>query len=109
MQNNNKKVKIFTMKQEFPCGPKASCCGPFGQSEEKMISLKNVIEKNLDVIVEIVDIKNTKNLEQHPSIFELIKSFGVGATPIIAVGDEVACVGQSDNIDEILSEIKRKL
>ena len=109
MQNNNKTVKIFTMKQEFPCGPKASCCGPFGQSEEKMISLKNVIEKNLDVLVEIVDIKNTKNLEQHPSIFELIKSFGVGGTPIIAVGDEIACIGQSDNIDEILSEIKRKL
>jgi len=109
MQNNYKTVKIFTMKQEFPCGPNASCCGPFGQSEEKMISLKSVIEKNLDVNVEIVDIKNTKNLEQSQKILELIRSFGIGATPIITVGDEVACVGQADNIDEILSEIKMKL
>jgi len=109
MQNNSKVIKIFTMKQEFPCGPKASCCGPVGQSEEEVISLKNDIEKNLDVPVEIVDIKNTKILEQHPQIIELLKSFGLGATPIIAVGEEVACVGQSDNINEILSEIKRKL
>ena len=109
MQNNYKTVKIFTMKQEFPCGPNASCCGPFGQSEEKMISLKSVIEKNLDVNVEIVDIKNTKNLEQSQKILELIRSFGIGATPIIAVGDKVACVGQTDNIDEVLSDIKRKL
>ena len=109
MQNNNKAVKIYTMKQEFPCGTNAGCCGPVGQNEEKMISLKNAIEKNLDVIVEIVDIKNTKNMEQSQKILELIKSFGIGATPIIAVGDEVACVGQTDNIDEVLSDIKRKL
>jgi len=109
MQNNSKVIKIFTMKQEFPCGPQASCCGPVGQSEEEVLSLKNDIEKNLDVTVEILDIKNTKNLEQHPQIFELIKSFGLGATPIIAVGDEVACVGQSYDINEILFEIKRKL
>ena len=109
MKNNSKLIKIFTMKQEFPCGPQASCCGPIGQSEEEILSLKNEIEKNLDVTVEILDIKNTKNLEQHPQIFELIKSFGLGATPIIAVGDEVACVGQSYDINEILFEIKRKL
>ena len=109
MQNNNKVITIFTMKQEFPCGPKASCCGPVGQSEEEVLSLKNDIEKNLDVTVEILDIKNTKNLEQHPQIFELLQSFGLGATPIIAVGDEVACVGQSNDLNEILFEIKRKL
>ena len=109
MQNNSKVIKIFTMKQEFPCGPKASCCGPVGQSEEEVLSLKSGIEKNLDVTVEILDIKNTKNLEQHPQILKLLQSFGLGALPIIAVGDEVACVGQLNNIKEILFEIKRKL
>ena len=109
MQNNSKVITIFTMKQEFPCGPKASCCGPVGQSEKEVISLKNDIEKNLNVRVEILDIKNIKNLEQHPQIFELLQSFGLGATPIIAVGGEVACVGQSSDINEILFEIKRKL
>ena len=109
MQNNSKVIKIFTMKQEFPCGPQASCCGPVGQREEEVLSLKNDIEKNLDIAVEIFDIKKTKNLEQHPQIFELIKSFGLGAIPIISVGDEVVCVGQSYDLNEILFEIKRKL
>ena len=109
MENNNKAIKIFTMKQEFPCGPQSSCCGPVGQSEEEVLSIKNDIEKNLNVVVEIFDIKKSKNLEQYPQIFELIKSFGLGAIPIIAVGDEVACLGQSYDINEILFEIKRKL
>ena len=109
MENNNKVIKIFTMKQEFPCGPKASCCGPVGQSEEEVTSLKNDIEKNLDVAVEIVDIQKTKNWRQHPQILKLLQSFGLGALPVIAVGDEVACVGQSNDINEILFEIKRKL
>ena len=48
-------------------------------------------------------------MEQYPQIFELLQSFGLGALPVIAVGDEVACVGQSNDINEILFEIKRKL
>lgn len=109
MQNNSKVIKIFTMKQEFPCGPQSSCCRPVGQSEEEVLSLKNDIEKNLNVAVEIIDIKKSKNLEHHPQIFELLKSFGLGATPIITVGDEVTCLGQSNDVNEILFEIKRKL
>jgi hypothetical protein len=109
MKNNSKSIKIFTMKQEFPCGPQASCCGPIGQSEEEILSLKNEIEKNLDITVEIVDIQKTKKWRQHPQILKLLQSFGLGATPIIAVGDEVACFGQSNDLNEILFEIKRKL
>ncbi|MCL4416484.1 MAG: hypothetical protein M1475_00980 [Actinobacteria bacterium] len=109
MQNNSKVIKIFTMKQEFPCGPQAGCCGPIGQSEEELNSLKDDIEKDLNITVEIFDIKKAKILEQHPQIFELLQSFGLGAIPIITVGDEVACLGQSYDINEILFEIKRKL
>jgi len=109
MKNNSKSIKIFTMKQEFPCGPQASCCGPVGQSEEEVTSLKDDIEKNLDVAVEIVDIKKTKNWRQHPQILKLLQSFGLGATPIIAVGDEVVCIGQAYDINEILFEIRKKL
>ncbi|MBE3093208.1 MAG: hypothetical protein IMZ60_01070 [Actinobacteria bacterium] len=109
MQNNGKSIKIYTMPQEFPCGPQGSCCGPIGQSEEEVLSLKSDIEKNLDVTVEILDIKKTRDWEQHPQILKLLQSFGLGALPIIAVGDEVACVGQLNNIKEILFEIKRKL
>ena len=31
-----KKVKIFTVEQQFPCGQNASCCGPTGQSEQEI-------------------------------------------------------------------------
>lgn len=109
MENNKKLIKIFTLQQEFPCGPGAGCCGPIGQSEEEVLSLKRNIEKNLDVTVEIVDIEKTKNFGQHPQILEMLQSFGLGSIPIITVGDEIACAGQSYDINEIVFEIKRKL
>ena len=31
MENNSKVIKIFTTKQESPCGPQSSCCGPVDQ------------------------------------------------------------------------------
>lgn len=34
MNKNDKVAKNFTMKQQFPCGPQSSCCGPIGQREE---------------------------------------------------------------------------
>ena len=45
MSDKKKEVKIFTMEQQFPCGPKSSCCGPIGQSEQEVTSLKTAIEK----------------------------------------------------------------
>jgi hypothetical protein len=44
MNEKNKVIKIFTMKQEFPCGPQSTCCGPVGQTEEEISELKNAIE-----------------------------------------------------------------
>lgn len=102
-----KKVKIFTLEQEFPCGPKSSCCGPIGQSEQEVRSLKKSIE-NLGLEVEVYDLKRFDNLQQHPEVFRMFRSFGPGAVPIITVGEEVACVGKS-NIEETVSAIKEKL
>jgi len=105
--SDQKIVRIFTMEQQFPCGPQASCCGPIGQSEEEIISLKNAIEK-LGVDVEICDIQKMKNLQENPQVFKLFRTFGSLAIPVIAVGDEVACMGQSET-NEIISAIKSKL
>jgi hypothetical protein len=102
-----KKVKIFTMEQEFPCGPKSSCCGPVGQSEQEVMALKKSIE-DLGLEVDVYDIKKFENLQQHPEALRMFRSFGPGAVPIITVGEEVACVGKSD-INETLSAIKEKL
>jgi len=100
-------VKIFTIEQQFPCGPKSSCCGPVGQSEKEMTSLKNAIgELGLDI--EIYNIQKIKNLQEYPQIFKLFRSFGPKATPIVTVNDEIACMGQSEK-SNVISAIKEKL
>jgi len=105
--SDQKTVKIFTMEQQFPCGPQSSYCGPIGQSEEEITSLKNGIEK-LGIDVEIYDIRKMKNLQENPQVFKLFRTFGPQAIPVITVGDEVACMGRSET-DEIISAIKSKL
>ncbi len=97
------------MQQEFPCGPGAGCCGPVGQSEEEVLNLKESIEKNLNIPVEIIDIKKTKTWRQQPEILKMLQSFGFGAIPIISVDDKVACAGQNYTINEIISEIKKNI
>jgi len=105
--SEQKTVKIFTLEQQFPCGPQSSCCGPIGQSEEEIMSLKKGIE-NLGIDVEICDIRKMKNLQENPQVFKLFRTFGPQAIPVITVGDEVACIGQSET-NEIISAIKGKL
>ena len=104
---SNNVVKIFTLEQQFPCGPQSSCCGPIGQSEEEIMSLKSAVEK-LGVDVEIYDVQKMKNLQEYPRFFKLFRSFGPQAIPVITVGDDVACMGQSKE-DEVISAIKSKL
>lgn len=107
MGENKKKVEIFTMEKQFPCGPDSSCCGPIGQSEEEVSALKNAIQK-LGVGVEVYDVQKIKNLQEHPQVFKLFRTFGPQAIPVITVESEVACMGQS-NISEAVSAIKSKL
>lgn len=104
---NLKTVKIFTVEQQFPCGPQSDCCGPIGQSEQEVMILKNTIEK-LGLEVEIYDIQRVKNLQENPQVFKLFRTFGPQAIPVITVGDEIACMGWSE-INETISAIKSKL
>ncbi|MCM8786830.1 MAG: hypothetical protein NC935_02120 [Candidatus Omnitrophica bacterium] len=102
-----KTIKIFTLEQQFPCGPQSSCCGPIGQSEQEVMALKNAIEK-LGLQVEIYDVQKFKNLQEHPQVFKLFRTFGPQAIPIITVGNDVACMGKSE-ISETVAAIKSKL
>ena len=102
-----KKVRIFIMKQQFPCGPKASCCGPIGQSEEEVTLLKKAIEK-LEFDVKIYDIQKIKNLHENQQVFNLFSNYGPRVIPVITVGDEVVSMGQTE-INEIILAIKSKL
>ena len=92
MKMNNKVAKIFTIEQQFPCGPQSSCCGPIGQNKEEVTALKNAIEK----------------LEKHPQVLKLFRTFGIKAIPVIILDDEIVCMGRSD-VTEIVTFIKNKL
>lgn len=108
MEKNKRKVaRIFTMEQQFPCGPKSSCCGPIGLSEQEVMSLKSDIEK-LGLEVEVYDVQKMKNLQENPQVFKLFRTFGPQAIPVITIGDDIACMGQSE-IKETLLAIKSKL
>jgi hypothetical protein len=107
MSGGKKEVKIFTMEQQFPCGPKSSCCGPTGQSEQEVMALKNAIEK-LGLEVEVCDVQKMKNLQENPQVFKLFSTFGPRAIPVITVGNEVASMGQSE-INDTIFAIKSKL
>lgn len=107
MDENSKVVRIFTMEEQFPCGPKSNCCGPVGQNEAEVTALKNAIQE-LKVEVEIYDVKKLKNLQEYPQVFKLFQSFGPQAIPVITVGNEVVCMGKSD-VKETVSAIKAKL
>ena len=96
------------MKQEFPCGPKSTCCGPVGQTEEEISELKNAIE-GLGLKVEIFDVSNFKDELLYPEVTKILKNFGLEYVPVITVNYKLACVGQSTDINGILEEIKKKL
>jgi hypothetical protein len=102
-----KVAKLFTMEQKFPCGPKSSCCGPVGQSEEQVTSLRSAIE-TLGVDVEIYDVSKMDGSQNNAPAVKLFRTFGPQATPIIIIDDQVVCMGQS-GIGEIIPAIKGKL
>ncbi|MBF0217238.1 MAG: hypothetical protein HQL30_09640 [Candidatus Omnitrophica bacterium] len=107
MSDNKKTVKIFTLEQQFPCGPNASCCGPAGQSEQEIAALRGAIEK-LGFDVEVFDIKKMKGSGENPQVAKLFAAFGAQATPIITVGDDVASMGQAE-VGSVISAVKTKL
>ena len=102
-----KKVKIFTVEQQFPCGQNATCCGPVGQSEQQIAEIKSAITK-LGLDVELFDLKKMSNLNENLQVAKLFSTFGAQVTPLITVGDEVISIGQSE-IKDVISAVKSKL
>ena len=107
MDKNSKVAKIFTTEQQFPCGPQSSCCGPVGQSLQEIASLVNAIEE-VGLDVQVCDVRKMETVQENPQVLQLFRAFGVQAIPIVMVGEEVACIGQS-NVNEIVSAVKSKI
>lgn len=104
-----KTVKIFSMPQQFPCGPKSSCCGPIGQTEEEVKALKEHLEKNITGIkVEAYNVADGAQMRNHRNILTLLRSFGWGILPIIAIDSEPVSMGVPDPKD-VIKLIKTKL
>lgn len=93
MTSNNKTVRIFTMPQKFPCGPRSPCCGPVGQSEEDIATLKNKIADELCYNVEVIDAMDHDTVKNYYQVSQLLSSFGPMALPILTLEDEVVSIG----------------
>ncbi len=108
MEGNNKVVRIFMLPRQFPCGPQSSCCGPIGQTEEEIETLKNFIQKELNVKVEVLNVMEEKDMRNHLQIVRLVHTLGPMALPIITLNDEVVSFGMPEPEQAILA-IKEKM
>lgn len=108
MSQNNKVVRIFTMPLQFPCGPQAACCGPIGQSDEDIQNLKESIEKELNVQVEVRNVIKGEDMRDYRQISGLFRSFGPMSLPIIAIDDEVVSMG-NPTPQEAIAAIQEKI
>jgi hypothetical protein len=106
--NNHKVVRLFTMPQQFPCGPAAACCGPIGQSQEEIQKLKESIEKELSLPVEVRNVTKGEDMREFRPISGLFRSFGPMSLPLIAVGDEVVSMGNPAP-EEAVAALREKL
>ena len=106
--NNHKLVRLFTMPKQFPCGPAAACCGPVGQSTEEIQRLKESIEKELSVPVEVRNVTKGEDMRDFRPISGLFRSFGPMSLPIIAIEDEVVSMGNPAP-EEAVAALREKL
>lgn len=104
----NQVINIFTMPQEFPCGAGSSCCGPIGQTDEEVQTLKQGLEKALGVPVQTFNVKNGADMKAHRQILALLRSFGWGVLPIITIDDEVVSMG-APTVAQAAEAVRQKL
>ena len=100
-------VGIFTMPQEFPCGKDSTCCGPIGQSDEEVAALRTSIEE-LGAAVEVHNVKKLEVVQNHPNVAKLLRTFGTGVVPILAVDHEVIGMG-FPSAEEAVKAVQDKL
>ena len=108
MSSKSKIMRIFTLPQQFPCGPESSCCGPVGQSEEELQNLKAAIEKEFGLPVNIYDSTNGKIMRDHMQTLRLVRSLGPMTLPIITIDDDIVSIGNLTP-EKAITAIKDKL
>ncbi len=106
--NNNKTVRIFMMPQNFPCGPKSTCCGPIGQSKGQIEDLQSSIKKELGYEVEILDVTNYDSIKNFEQVVQLLSNCGPGGLPILTLEEDIVSMGSSSP-DEVVAVIREKV
>ncbi|MEW6214775.1 MAG: hypothetical protein AB1478_06155 [Nitrospirota bacterium] len=107
MSVNAKTVKIYMMPLEFPCGPNSACCGPIGQSDEVIQGLKGTIEKELNLGVEVINVRQKMKMSD-VQVVRLLNTFGPMALPLIALDGDVVSMG-NPSPEEAVQAIRQKL
>lgn len=102
-------IRLYYLPQTFPCGPKSSCCGPVGQSEDELKDYVNQLETSLPgVQVQTIDVSQKLSLERDHAVVKLLNTFGGMACPIFALDGEVISMGPPA-IPELVEMVKTKL
>ncbi len=107
MSQNGQTVGVFTMPKESPGGEGSTCCGSVGQTEEEIAELRAALE-GLGFDVEVHDVKKPDVIQKHPNVLKLLRTFGMGAVPILAVEDKI--VGMAfPSPEEAVKAVKENL
>ena len=94
--NTDRSVRVFTMPQQLPKGCGTSCCcRPVGQTEEEIRSLKGVLEEKTGLSVAVINVAAGGDVASDGEIQRILESFGLGVLPIIALDDDLVCIGSS--------------
>jgi hypothetical protein len=106
MDKNNKLLKIFTVPQQFPCGPQSSCCGPIGLTEEEVNSLVESVKKVFDGDIVVLNLLEPQIQKNNREVVSLVASLGWGCLPIISLDSKIVSVGKPSSDKELEDVLK---
>ena len=93
-------IRVYYWAEYFPCGPKSSCCGASGQSDDTIAAyVEQLRSKFPDSRIETIDASVGLDAERHAAVAKLYGSFGEKAFPVFTVDQEVVSMGPADGPD----------
>jgi hypothetical protein len=63
--------------------------------EEEVQELKGALERALGCPVEVINVKDGKQMRNYLQVVRLVHAFGPAAVPIVALNDEVISLGRA--------------
>ncbi|MCM8766781.1 MAG: arsenic metallochaperone ArsD family protein [Candidatus Omnitrophica bacterium] len=109
MEKNGKVLKIFTIPQTFPCGPRSSCCGPIGLSDEEVNFLVNTAKKVFTGEIKVFNLMEEEVQINNKQVVSLVSSLGWGCLPIISLDDKIISLGMPSSEQELIETLKSNL